>query len=248
MAASRETMIQLIKDFEIFEHQGTLHVTENIGVGAKVVVTDGSLIVDGSIHVGAHIELRETPRSFRSGTQIGGVTLGYVAIKCIIGGGEAITLSVKGNVGENVTITSLNANYSVAGEIGRGCCLKTENGYINVTKVGERSSLISLNGYITCHDVGKCTYLKTDNGNIRAEAVAEQAVVITSNGDVRVASSHATTKLHTDAGRVYINGSIQPQSKAAYGRSGGSTFFSSMSVIISEIDVTPSMGSSFSRR
>ncbi|RUR19073.1 hypothetical protein ELY21_05985 [Legionella sp. km535] len=252
MAASRETMIQLIKDSECFEHKGTLHVTESIGAGAKVVVTDGSLIVDGSIHDGAHIELRETPRSYRSGTQIGGLTLGYVSIRCITGGGEPRTLSVQGNVGENVTITSLCADYSIAGEIGRSCYLKTENGNIKVTKVGESSSLISSNGNITCHDVGKHTCLKTSNGTIRAEAVAEQAEVSTNNGDVRVASSQATTKLHTDNGNVYINGTIQPKPMSAYGRSsymtGGSTFFSSRSIIIDGVDMTPFMGSSFSRR
>src|SRR3990167_5189456 len=161
-------VIEKIDDNEQFEHKGDVHVTGSVGRNATIIIKGGNFIIDGN--VGDHTEVTlasesnssvviNTSSFFMNNISIGGINTGK-------------QLLVKGDVGDNVILSSHNADFVVDGNVGKQCVFNTHNGEITTGSVGENTSLETHNGNIRSGNVSKNSSLKTHNGKIKARDMA----------------------------------------------------------------------------
>lgn len=182
--------INSIKDNERFEYKGDVTINGGIGKNAIVIITDGSLLVNGDVEERADVRLVNTQQS---GTVVSGVSFfGVSSVSVSVSSSCAIsaqhTLQITGNLGSHAKINTQSADINIEGDIGENARLKTKSGNIHASVVGENARL------------------KTKSGNIHASAVGVDASLTTMSGNVTVVSADPTASLETMSGNIYEGG------------------------------------------
>ncbi len=197
--------VKSVAENEVITFEGDTYVTGNILPGASVTVIDGSLTVGGDIQIGSKVELRLGKQSV-SGDNIGAVVMrdfsGSISSSTSSTLSPMLYITVKGNVGNKVTIKSQNADIKINGNVGNNCSLKTKDGSITAGDVGSSTQLITHHGNISAKKIGSLSVAETYCGNVQAENVDPSATVKThygcisnvgGDGDSDSYSSYATT-------------------------------------------------------
>lgn len=121
------------------------------------------------------------------------------------------SLTVGGNVGNNVKINSHNAVLKINGNIGNNCTIDIYNGEINVGDVGEGSLIKTYNAKISCGNVSQGATLRSYNGKINAKNVSENVKIISHNGKIAVETADKSAVIQSEEGDVTIAGVRQPK-------------------------------------
>lgn len=149
-------------------------------------------------------------------------------------------LHVNGNVGNNVTFRSHNADFLVDGSVGNQCNFKTHNGEITTGNVGQNTTLMTHNGDVSCEQVGIHSSLKTHNGDVHAAVMSEHTSATSHNGDVRADRAAKSAELETYNGNVYENGIKRKKEKAQSSSIsiGNMSFIGGGRIIVNGQDIT----------
>ncbi|MDR3504097.1 MAG: DUF4097 family beta strand repeat-containing protein [Legionella sp.] len=187
-------VINSIKDNERFECKGDVTINGGIGKNAIVIITDGSLLVNGDVEERADVRLVNTQQS---GAVVSGVSFFSVSsvssVSVSVSSSSTIsaqhTLQITGNLGSHAKINTQSADINIEGDIGSHARLKTKSGDIHASNA-----------------VGANARLKTKSGNIHASAVGADASLTTMSGNVKVVSADPTASLETMSGNIYEGG------------------------------------------
>lgn len=95
--------IEKIEDNEHFEYKGDVRVTGSIGKNATVIIKDGNLTVDGNIYSNSKINLSEEKKN----NSVAVSNSFFMGSTCSIsiGGSGGLTLTVAGNIENDVSIS-----------------------------------------------------------------------------------------------------------------------------------------------
>ncbi len=214
---------------ERLEYTGPVKITGNIGQGAHVTVTDGSINVNGKVHDNARLKTIGTQntnviRSFGDGVSVttvisGGsiiVGTGSSVVIANTGNSKKLSVTVDGPVGNDVTIDAVGgitannvgsgANFSskqgdvVANDIGGGGRLHSGQGDVRVHDTGDRCTLDTGQGSVHANRVGKHCALRSGQGSVHANFVDEQSSLRSGQGSVSAGTIHKTVQLHSGMG------------------------------------------------
>ena len=222
---------------ERLEHTGPVKITANIGQGAHVTVTDGSINVTGKVHDNARLKTIGTQntnviRSFGDSVSVttvisGGsiiVGTGSSVVIANTGNSKKLSVTVDGPVGNDVTIDAVGgitannvgsgANFSskqgdvVANDIGGGGRLHSGQGDVRVHDTGDRCTLDTGQGSVHANRVGKHCALRSGQGSVNAEFVDAHSSLRSGQGSVSAGTIHQTVRLHSGMGSARANNVI----------------------------------------
>ncbi|MGQ3891114.1 DUF4097 family beta strand repeat-containing protein [Legionella sp. CNM-4043-24] len=198
--------IGAIKENEHFEYKGDVHITGSIGAGARVIIQDGSLIIDGDVGERSDISLTPT----QSTVVVSSVSFYSHSSGSIVSmGGSGRELRIHGSVGKNAHIKTTSNEINIDGYIGSNTTLKTMSGDIKAKFVHDNASLNTMSGDIHVENVGSGARLNTMSGDIHAIDVGYNSLLKTMSGDVKVCKAHPSASLETISGSIYENGVIR---------------------------------------
>lgn len=206
MSQSRPYSIEKINDNEHFSYKGDVHVAGNIGKNATVIITEGNLIVDGSIESDAQLDLVCEQKSLVISS---GIYFSNASFGSINGINTGKSLNVAGNVDNNVTISSVSADVIITGSVGDRCKFNTQSGSIIARNIGNQSHLTTMSGDVNVGNVSAHCVLKTMSGAIHAANIDTDCVLSTMSGDVKASLVNANSSLKTMSGNVRVQSADQ---------------------------------------
>lgn len=229
-----------ITENEHFEFKGDVHITGNIGKNATVIITDGSLIVDGNIEEGADITLKAESSSI----SISSSSFWMSSSSVMVGGSTtSSSLHVKGDVRNRARLTTTSADIDVAGIISAHVRLNTQSGDVAAREVKESVSIQTMSGDVRVGNVSADSSLNTMSGNIQTGTVGAHTTVKSMSGDIRTGIAHASAEISSMSGDVRVHGrSSKEKDKSGVSIVSHSSIFSNARaggrIIINGKDVT----------